>query len=95
MSTPKVEPDPDALERLQTHQRRPTVGRMKKLALLLWLLALGALGLIACGGGDDDEITAASATPIADDCNPYDELAADPADNKSCGTADRPGAHGG
>ena len=33
---------------------------MKKLALLLSLLALGALGLVACGGGDDDEATAAS-----------------------------------
>ena len=62
---------------------------MRKLALLLSLLALGALGLVACGGCDDDEITAASATPITDDGNPYDydELAADPADNKSCGTA--------
>ena len=55
---------------------------MKKLALLLSLLALGALGLVACGGGDDDETTAASATPITDEYNPYDELAADPADNK-------------
>ena len=42
---------------------------MKKLALLLSplalglsLLALGALGLVACGGSDDDETTAASAT---------------------------------
>ena len=33
-----------------------------KLALLLMLLALGALGLVACGGGDDDQTTAASAT---------------------------------
>jgi hypothetical protein len=30
---------------------------MKKLALLLSLLALGALGFVACGGGDDDEAT--------------------------------------
>ena len=58
-----------------------------KLALLLSLLALSALGPVACGGGDDDESIAASATPITDDGNPYDELAADPADNKSCGTA--------
>jgi hypothetical protein len=29
--------------------------RMKKLALPLSLLALGALGVAACGGGDDDE----------------------------------------
>jgi hypothetical protein len=38
--------------------------RMKKLALPLSLLALGALGLNACGGGDDDEGTpAATAAP--------------------------------
>jgi hypothetical protein len=91
MSTPRVKPDLDALERLQTHQRRPTVGRMKKLALLLSLLALGVPGLVACGGGDDDEATAAPATPITDDGNPYDELAADPADNKSCAN---PGGRG-
>jgi hypothetical protein len=37
---------------------------MKKLALPLSLLALGALGLNACGGGDDDEGTpAATAAP--------------------------------
>jgi hypothetical protein len=60
---------------------------MKKLALLPLLLALGALGLVGCGGGDDDESTAGPATPITDEGNPYDELAADPADNKSCGTA--------
>jgi hypothetical protein len=34
--------------------------RMKKLPLLLSLLALGALGLVACGGGtNDDRATAA------------------------------------
>jgi hypothetical protein len=38
---------------------------MKKLALLLSLLALGVLGLTACGGDDDDEATAASATEAA------------------------------
>ncbi len=38
---------------------------MKKLALLLSLLALGALGLTACGGGDDDQTAAASATDPA------------------------------
>ena len=45
---------------------------MKKLALLLSLLALGALGLTACGGGDDEEATAASETETTDDGNPYD-----------------------
>ena len=64
---------------------------MKKLAPLLLLLALGALGLVACGGGGDDEVTAASATETTDDGNPYDELVADPADNKSC---DNPGGRG-
>jgi hypothetical protein len=33
-----------------------------KLARLLSLLALGALGLVACGGGDDDQSGAASET---------------------------------
>jgi hypothetical protein len=33
-----------------------------RLALLLSLLALGELGLVACGGGDDDEDTPAEAT---------------------------------
>ena len=66
---------------------------MRRLALLLSLLALGALGLTACGGGDDDEVTAASETENTDDGNPYDydELAADPADNQSCGN---PGGRG-
>jgi hypothetical protein len=36
--------------------------RMNKPALLLSLLALGALGLVACGGDDDDQTTAASKT---------------------------------
>ena len=39
--------------------------RMKKLALLLSLLALGALGFVACGGGDDngsDESASAATT---------------------------------
>ena len=40
---------------------------MKKHALLLSLLALGALGLVACGGGDDDAATAASETETARD----------------------------
>jgi hypothetical protein len=35
---------------------------MRTLTLLLSLLALGALGLVAYGGGDDDEATAASGT---------------------------------
>jgi hypothetical protein len=34
---------------------------MKKLALPLSLLALGALGLVACGGDDEEETTEASA----------------------------------
>ena len=34
--------------------------RMKKLALLLSLLALGALGLVACGGDGDEETTEAA-----------------------------------
>jgi hypothetical protein len=34
---------------------------MKRLALPLSLLALGGLGLVACGGGDDDEGTPAEA----------------------------------
>jgi hypothetical protein len=38
--------------------------RMNKPALLLSLLALGALGLVACGGGDDeDSATEAKASP--------------------------------
>jgi len=51
-----------------------------KLALLLSLLALGALGLVACGGGDD-QTTAASETETTSD-----ELAAD---KKSCGAYGR------
>ena len=35
--------------------------RIKKLALPLSLLALGALGLVACGGPDDDQDTTAEA----------------------------------
>jgi len=38
---------------------------MKKLALLLSLLALSAVGLAACGGGDDT--TSAASTPSATD----------------------------
>jgi hypothetical protein len=55
---------------------------MKKLALLLSLLALGALGLVACGGSDDDQATAASETETTGDRTTRHELAAD---NKSCG----------
>jgi hypothetical protein len=40
---------------------------MKRLALLLSLLALGALGLVAYEGGDDDKTTAASETETAGD----------------------------
>ena len=40
--------------------------RMMKLALLLSLLTLGALGLVACGGGDDDEGTPAGAAVSPD-----------------------------
>ncbi len=50
---------------------------MKRLALPLSLLALAALGLVACGGGDDDRVTAASETKTT-----RDEPAAD---EKSCG----------
>jgi hypothetical protein len=42
--------------------------RMNNPALLLSLLALAALGLVACGGGNDDQTTVASAdtrTPVA------------------------------
>ena len=43
---------------------------MKKLALLLSLLALGAVGLTACGGGDDDQTAAASeADPARKSCH--------------------------
>ena len=59
---------------------------MKKLALLLSLLALGALGLTACGGGDDDEATAASGAETTDDRTTDDALAAD---SKSCGVYQR------
>jgi hypothetical protein len=55
--------------------------RMKRLALLPSLLALGALGLVACGGGDDDQTTAASGT------RPTQGEPA--ADNKSCGSFGR------
>jgi hypothetical protein len=60
--------------------------RMKKLALLLSLLALGALGLVACGGGDDDQTTAASETKTTRDEPTRDELAAGA---KSCGSSGR------
>ena len=45
-----------------------------KLALLL-SLALGALGLVACGGGDADETTATSETETTRDGTARDELA--------------------
>ncbi len=59
---------------------------MKKLALLLSLLALWALGPVACGGGGDDETTAASATETTDERTTDDALAAD---SKSCGAYER------
>jgi len=37
--------------------------RMNKLALLISLLALGALGLVACGGSDDGSDESAAVTP--------------------------------
>jgi hypothetical protein len=43
--------------------------RMKN-ALLVSLLALGALGLTACGGGDDDQTAAASETTAASEPTP-------------------------
>ena len=55
---------------------------MKKLARLLALLALGALGLVACGGGNGDQTAAASETETTGDRTTRDELAAG---NKSCG----------
>jgi hypothetical protein len=61
---------------------------MTKLALLLSLLVLGAIGLVACGAGDDDE-TAAATTETTDSRITYDELAGDFADNKSCGAYGR------
>ncbi len=40
---------------------------MNKLALPLSLLALGAFGLVACGGGDDEQVTAeATAAPASE-----------------------------
>jgi hypothetical protein len=44
--------------------------RMNKPALLLSLLALGALGLVACGG-DDDQTTAASETETTLPAKPH------------------------
>jgi plastocyanin len=41
--------------------------RMNKPALLLSLLALAALGLVACGGDDDDQTTATSETETSID----------------------------
>ena len=58
---------------------------MRKLALLLSLLALGALGLTACGD-DDDEVAAASETEATGDRTTRAELAAD---NKACGAFGR------
>jgi plastocyanin len=73
--------------------------RMNKPALLLSLLALGTLGLVACGG-DDDQIAAASETETSNDSAAVrdfeaerriararrHELDADnTADHKSCG----------
>jgi hypothetical protein len=55
--------------------------RMNKPALLLSLLALGALGLVACGGDDDDQSAAASETKGTRDVPAADNTA----DKKSCG----------
>jgi hypothetical protein len=53
---------------------------MRKLALLFSLLALGVLGLVACGGSDDDEATAA-ADPARRFCRvPHYRLAVDEGD---------------
>jgi hypothetical protein len=66
---------------------------MKKLALLISLLALGVLGLVACGG-DDDQTAAASKTETAgseektagsEKESVADEPAANTADKKRCG----------
>ena len=53
ISTPKVKPVPGGPVRVAT-------AGMKKLALPLSLLALGALGLVACGGDGDEETTEAA-----------------------------------
>jgi hypothetical protein len=60
--------------------------RMNKPALLLSLLALGALGLVACGG-DDDQTAAVSKTETAgsEKESVADEPAANTADRKWCG----------
>ncbi len=60
---------------------------MRKLALLLSLLALGALGLTACGGGDDDEANAASRTETTVSVSRFG--------SKACGSAVFPGQAGG
>jgi hypothetical protein len=55
--------------------------RIKKLALLLSLLALGALGLVACGGDDDDQSGAASETDTTTEATaPPDTTATAPPD---------------
>jgi hypothetical protein len=61
---------------------------MRTLALMLSLLALGALGLIDCDGGDD-ETTAGSETETAGDEVPLSTPPEWAADKKSCGKHDR------
>ena len=55
---------------------------MKRLLLLLSLLALGTLGLSACGGGGNDQTAAAAETETTNDHDTGQQLAAD---NKQCG----------
>ena len=60
---------------------------MKKLALPLSLLALGAVGLVACESGDDDQATAASQTETTVSVSRFG--------SKACGSAVFPGQAGG
>ncbi len=67
---------------------------MKKLALLLWLLALGAAGLTACGGGDD-QATAASETETIAAFETEGTVSVSEFGSKSCGSALFPGGPAG
>jgi plastocyanin len=60
---------------------------MNRPALLLSLLALGALGLVACGGGDDED--SATEAKVSADTTTATARPDTTADNKSCGRFDR------